>query len=65
MTKIEIETSYQVFINGEPEPVKIVDINIDENWDKKRINNTIARAVYRAIKELQRETVGAVQRLKQ
>lgn len=64
MNKVQVETSFQIFINGEPEPVRIVDMDIGLKWDEKKIKNEIALAVYPAIKELQKEVVSTVERVK-
>ena len=64
MNKVQVETSFQVFINGEPEPVRIVDMNIGLKWDDKKVKNEIATAVYPAIKELQKEVIQTLERVK-
>jgi len=64
MNKVQVETSFQIFINGEPEPVRIVDMDIGLKWDEKKIKNEIELAVYPAIKELQKEVVSTVERVK-
>jgi len=55
--KVKVETSTQVFIDGQPEPVRIADFSIDTSWEEKYMKNHIASICYGVIKELQNDVV--------
>ena len=56
--KFKIETSTQIFIDGQPEPVRIVDFSIDTSWSKEYIENHIATICYPLVKQMQIDSLG-------
>lgn len=55
--KLKVETSTQVFIDGQPEPVRITDFTADTKWKESYIKNYIASICYPVVKQLQQDVI--------
>lgn len=55
--KLKIETSTQIFIDGQPEPVRIIDFPVDTSWKESYIKNYIASIYFPLAKQLQVDVI--------
>lgn len=55
--KLKIETSTQVFIDGQPEPVRIADFTVDTKWETIYLKNYIAGICFPVVKQLQQDVI--------
>ena len=55
--KLKVETSTQVFIDGQPEPVRIADFTIDTKWEEKYMKNFVASICFPVVKQLQQDLI--------
>lgn len=55
--KLKVETSTQVFIDGQPEPVRIVDFSVDTNWEDTYLKNYVASTCFPVVKQLQQDLI--------
>jgi len=55
--KVKVETSTQVFIDGQPEPVRIADFVVDTKWDDKTLKNYVAMICFPVVKQLQTDLI--------
>lgn len=55
--KIKVETSTQVFIDGQPEPVRIADFTVDTKWETTYLKNFVASICFPVVKQLQNDLI--------
>jgi hypothetical protein len=55
--KLKVETSTQVFIDGQPEPVRIADFVIDTKWDDHTLKNYVASICFPVVRQLQEDLI--------
>lgn len=55
--KLKIETSTQVFIDGQPEPVRIADFSVDTKWEETYLKNYVSSICFPVVKQLQQDLI--------